>query len=913
MSRYLGFALMLTLAALASAGAAPLADFYVAPAGNDAWSGRLPAPNAARSDGPFATVARAQKAVRGLRAGGAAKPVTVLLRGGTYRLTAPLAFTPEDSGSEGAPVLYAAYPGETPLLSGGRPITGWKRGRCKLWVAQIPEVKAGRWYFEQLWVNGRRATRARTPNRFYHYIERPAPAGTDPATGQPADLRNRAFIARREDIQPLFGLSGPALNDVNVVVYYAWESARLRPAAVDPETCRVVTTGPGTWKFGWLGRERYHLENSRAALDEPGEWYLDRDGTLFYWPRPGEEMPRAQGGVGRPEVVAPVVESFVQFQGDPSAGRPVEHLTLRGLAFEHAEYHLPAGGHSDGQAVVSLPAAVMADGCRNVTLEGCRVAHVGTYAAWFRKGCRECVVRRCWFEDLGAGGVRIGEAGIAPEDAARTHHVTCDNNIIHAGGRLFTGAVGVWIGQSSDNQVTHNDISDLFYTGVSVGWSWGYRDTDSKRNRIAFNHIHHLGHGVMSDMGGVYTLGNAEGTTVSDNVIHDIVSYNRYGYGGLGLYNDEGTTHITMENNLVYNTLDMTYHQHYGKENVIRNNILVGGENYQISVHRVEPHLSATFEKNIVWFKTGRLFWAQALEGRILAFNRNLYWDAAGRPIEFLGMPFAQWQASGQDKDSLIADPLFVDAARHDYRLRPDSPALKIGFQPFDFTRAGLTGDRDWTSLPKRFVYPAVQRAPDPPPPPPLVLNEEFEGTPVGAAPADGQVNLEGKGDAIAVTEETAAGGKRSLKFTDAPGLQYSFNPHLVLSPGHKAGTTRCSFDVRLEEGAELWHEYRDWSGNPYVTGPSLQIAGGKVKVRDRDLMDVPMGKWFHVEIAVPLGDKADDTWELAIALPGHEPRRFPGLPVVSPGWKQLTWIGFVSNAKEKSAFYLDNLKLESR
>jgi len=877
---------------------------HVSPKGDDRWSGALDRPAANRQDGPVASLQGARDAIRRLKAGGPlAEPVRVIVADGEYVLPEPFVLTPEDSGTPQCPITYEAAPGAKPVFLGGRRITGFQPGEGKLWTAKIPEVAAGKWYFEQLYVNGARATRARSPNRFYYYVAGSAPLGLDPATGQRADLQNRAFIASPDDVKPLLGLSGEKLKDVNVVVYYAWESARLRPAAVEADTSRVVTTGPGAWKFNWLGRERYHVENLREALDEPGEWFLDRDGTLTYWPRPGEDLKTAR-------VVAPVVEEFVRFAGDPATGLLVEHVTLRGLAFECAGYHLPPEGHSDGQAAVTVPAAIMGDGCREITVERCRIAHTGTYGLWFRRGCQDCRVQQCWFEDLGAGGVKIGEPSIRTEETDRTHHIVCDNNIIHGGGRLFTGAVGVWVGQSSDNQVTHNDISDLYYTGVSVGWSWGYAETIAQRNRIEFNHLHHLGWGVMSDMGGVYTLGRSDGTTVSNNVIHDVVSYNRYGYGGLGLYNDEGTTHITMENNLVYDTLDMTYHQHYGKENVVRNNILVAGKNFQISVHRTEPHLSATFENNIVCFKTGRLFWAQSLDNRKVSFNRNVYWDASGQPISFMGLTLDQWQALGQDKDSVIADPLFVDVEHHDFRLKPDSPALKLGFKPFDYSKAGLYGDADWVAMAKGFTYPPVEIAPDPPPPPPLVVDDDFDAYPLGAPPLDAQVNVEGKGDTIAVTSETAASGKQSLKFTDVPGLQFSFDPHLVYTPSYTSGVAHCRFDIRVEPDAEVWHEYRDWSVEPYTVGPSLQIIGGKLKARDRELMEVPLGMWFRVEVTVGLGDKADGTWQIAVTLPGQETRRFTDLEVVNPGWKKLTWIGFVSNATVGTAFYLDNLKI---
>ncbi len=596
--------------------------------------------------------------------------VEIRFAAGRYAIEKPLTLGLEDSGSAESPLRLIAADGAKPVISGGRILANFTLQANGRWQTKVDGLR-----FEQLWVNGRRATRAREPNTGMFRMK----SIREEIDGQTA----RQTVEIDEDAAKwLRDLDPQALAGVQMLAYHKWDNTRRFIEKVDGN--RFTTKGKPmqSWNH-WDAKTGVVFENLAAGLDEPGEWFLSEDGVLTYIPRPGETIENAQ-------VIAPVCEQLLVIKG--SAERPVSHVEVRGISFHNTGWICPENGFEPSQAAAPIEAVIQIDHARDLTVDDCEIAHGGIYGLWMRTGSRNIAVTRSYLHDLGAGGLRIGTT----EEGANSGGNRIENCIVRDGGKVFPCAVGIWIGHSGDNAVMHNDIGYFAYTGISVGWRWGYAPSEAKRNRIELNHIHHIGNGLLSDMGGIYTLGPSEGTVLRNNHIHDILSYD---YGGWGLYNDEGSTGILLENNLVYRTTSGGYHQHYGKENVIRNNIFAFARDQQLQFTRPEDQLSFDFTHNIVLWEKGPL-WSGGAGGRgNIKSDYNLYWRTGGGDIDFFGAPLEEWQKRGHDVHSIVADPGFINPAAGDFRFKDPAIPARIGFKPFDVSQAGVTGSEEWKKL----------------------------------------------------------------------------------------------------------------------------------------------------------------------------------------------------------------------
>jgi hypothetical protein len=553
------------------------AEVWVSPSGKDS--------NPGTAAQPFATLARAQQKARDLHEVARTydyQPVRIILHGGTYFTTKPIVLKPEDSGDRNNFVTIAAAPGETPVLSGGIELRGWKLASAvselpgisagKMWVTDVPKVDGRVLEFRQLWVNGSKAIRAREPNgdnlaRLVGWSK----------TNQTAVIPSAA----------LAGVTNPA--GLEMIIDQVWEIAvlRVKSIRVDGTNALLMFHQPESeieFQHPWPPvvvkpsyQAPFFLAGAIQFLNSPGEWCV-RGGKIYYWPREGEDLPRAT-------VIAPAVETLVEIEG--SIEEPVANLEFDGITFADATWLRPSEqGHVPLQACMPMlsakklspkgtpyhpgldnvawigrpPGAVSVKNARNIAFRNCTFEHLASAGLDVQSGTSNSVVEGCWFHDIGGNGIQFGKFSDTnvethlPYNPADERELCVNdrvvNNLVTDCANEDWGGVGIAAGYVRGIRIEHNEVSDCSYTGISVGWGWTKMTNAMRDNFIHANHVHHVGT-RMNDLAGIYTLSSQPGTVVSENSVSDITP-SRYVPDPdhwFYLYLDEGSSFITVRDN----------------------------------------------------------------------------------------------------------------------------------------------------------------------------------------------------------------------------------------------------------------------------------------------------------------------------------------------------------------------------
>ena len=654
--------------------------FYVSPStGNNRLNGMLPVADG-YGNGPFQTLERAFRAVSDLRVTGVKRPITIALTE-DYYLNAPIVI-PADINA----VTLESY-GTRRRLIGGIRIDGWKHdtfnGVPCLSAVLPPKHDGTRWDVTDLFVNGKRADATRYPKE-----------GTLRALDTETNSRvlfapSKWFIADKKDLEQVEGITDAIVN-----FYHWWVDEHTPVESYDPDTGKLTMAYQSRFSINTIYEASetaalyYFLTNVPTMFSAPNEWYLVRDtGTVYYIPEDPSADPASI------DAYVPVTSQLFQIESADICIRDLELMCTRGeyeskmdYVDETSEYsYNPNAAYaSDIQSVCWAPGAISYRNAVRCSIFDCDLHNLGVHGIAIGTGCHHIRIERNRIEDICAGGIKIygGEYGKAPE--YKTDNCIIRGNTITRCGRRYAAGCGILVNHASDVEISENEISYLDYTGVSVGWVWGYAPSSTYGCVIRGNHIHHIGLGKLSDMGGIYLLGKQQGTVVSENRIHDVLSTH---YGGWGIYTDEGSSYITIENNVVFNTKTECFHQHYGSYNVVRNNIFAFGSACA-RVSREELHDGVLFTNNIFVVRNTPVY-GEETSIHTMTASHNFIWDVNGKEICMMrtrdgaAYDLDAWKNQcGKDIGSIVCDPFFADAENYDFTISADSFAVQNGFKP---------------------------------------------------------------------------------------------------------------------------------------------------------------------------------------------------------------------------------------
>ncbi|HET7540565.1 MAG TPA: right-handed parallel beta-helix repeat-containing protein [Polyangiaceae bacterium] len=560
-----------------SGGASPSGTLFVAPNGDDTNPGTMAQ--------PLKTVAKARDLVRGMTANMTAD-ITVYLRGGTYPQASTLTFANADSGKNGFYVKYMAYQSERPIITGGQPIKTFTAASAGNGVYAAQGVSAR---FRQLYVNGAKAIRARSPNLG--------------ANGAFAFNRITGADNTAQNIQVAASEVGTwnNLNKVEMHVMTGWGDNTLRLSALTTSgstaTLKIQSPEAGIvfvrpyphlgGQFSSFQKHVYYFENALEFLDQPGEWYLDESSNvLYYKPRSGEDMTTAT-------VVAPVLETVMSINGTSTSAQ-AGYLWFQGITFAHSTFMRPSqSGFCDAQAgqynltatsdnkqtIGRPPAGVSVVNANHIHFERNIFTQMGATGLDFISGTHDDVIIGNLVTEIAGNGISIGKFSASdtteyhvPYNPSDKNEIctsdTIKDNYIHHVTTEFQGGTGIAAGYPKLVDIQHNEVAYTNYTAISIGYGWTDASNAMATNKINYNDIHHAVQ-ILADGAGIYTLSNQQpNSQIQYNYLHDYQTSQWADYGSLGIYLDEQTSGFTIAHNAMVNAPNAVAQNHAGTNTI---------------------------------------------------------------------------------------------------------------------------------------------------------------------------------------------------------------------------------------------------------------------------------------------------------------------------------------------------------
>lgn len=679
--------------------------YYVSPQGNDAWNGTQPDANA--DDGPFKSIHHARDVIRQQIANGMVEDIEVQLRGGEYFLDSTVMLTEADSGRDGFHITYRNYPDETPVIYAGLPVSGWEPHTDTIYKAQIDYT------FQTLYENGLRAVKARYPNSGYHRVE--------PVDDPQSQLQ---FGFKAGDV--------PQIENIHELQVYIWPGGPhgdwnwftdiLPVKSVDFDT-RIVTLERDTRYIVGGGGSRYFVQGALELLDAPGEFYLDTQTmTVYYWPR--------QAPIDEQVIIAPTAIRAFAFVG---SGRDAvaQNIRLQGLEICASDTVNEFGGRLPG-GEFTLPnedGVIYLENAEQISIANCDIHDTGMHGVFGNQWVQGVSVTGCHLHNIGFTGVLFNGPWTTIDAVNKGHQVV--NNYIHHTGQVIGYGAGVQLSNAGETYVAHNRVDYTPRYAISIKGTWPgimvHEDVDGVRVRenMVMDFIHTRGNVIeFNDMShantdsqdtgifegwGVYSAGN----TLHNNLIHDSDIPFSFGFG---IYLDDEVSNTTVTNNVIYNlqkhgegTMWSVFYIK-GIQNQFHNNIAANSENSQsaFAAHGFlnAPNHDLEFDRNIVYNAGDLVYSMRSWErDKFRSADDNLFYNADGA-YKMRGIPGVRsldhWRAGMDrryDQRSLTTDPLFMDAANNDFRLRYDSPAYGLGFQNINLVDIGLLSDFPYADL----------------------------------------------------------------------------------------------------------------------------------------------------------------------------------------------------------------------